>query len=140
MIEALVAMVVLSFGLYGAAELVTASRTNGQMASWRAEAAGAAALKVEELRLAAPLLSDLLKQNAATTTTLVIPATKQEKILPQNKRLSWTATISRATDDPGRLDIRVDVVRTARPDTDLPLTAQGSAFLPGWPAAPGGSL
>jgi type II secretory pathway pseudopilin PulG len=138
-IEALVALVVLSFGLYSAAELVTASRRNGQMASWRAEAAGLAALKVEELRLAAPRIREMTVGRPATEP-LVFPTTREERIFPQNKRLSWTATVTRPTDDPARLDIQVEVFRTAKSDLDIPVIASGMAFLPNWPDAPVGGL
>lgn len=134
-VEALVALTVLSFGLYSAAELVSASRRNGQMASWRAEAAGLAALKLEELRLAAPAVEELLRAQGEGKP-LVFPVEKRDKIFAQNKRLSWTATVTRPADDAARLDIRVEVTRTAGTDGDVPIVSQGPAFLPGWPSTP----
>jgi type II secretory pathway pseudopilin PulG len=138
-IEALVALVVLSFGLYSAAELVAASRRNGQMASWRAEAVGLAALKLEELRLAAPRIREMAL-GRPKAEPLVFPSTQEERIFPQNKRFSWTATVTQPADDPARLDIRVEVFRTAKSDLDVPVITSGMAFLPNWPDAPVGGL
>ncbi len=139
LIEALVALAVLSFGLYGAAELVTASRRNGQMASWRAEAAGLAALKLEELRLAAPAIKELL-QGKSAGQAVAFPEVREARIFPQNKRLSWVAKVKVAPEDGARLDIQVEVHRTAKPEDEVPIVAQGVAFLSTWPDVPGGNL
>jgi type II secretory pathway pseudopilin PulG len=128
-VEALVALVVLSFGLYGAAELVQASRKNGHMASLRAQAAGLGALKLEEIRLAGPsLVSELAKLPPGAALTL--PADGETTTIPQNPRFSFSAEIRRVQES-GLVSVRVSVQPTAATSgLDLPVIVEGVASLP----------
>lgn len=128
LVEVLVALVVLSVGIYSVAGLVSDSRRTAAGSDHRLQAAGLAQLKLEELK-SAPALAEL-----------AAPLESEELLLPpegpgtfdQNPRYAWRATLQRDSELADRFHIRVEVssAPAAQPSPLPPVSASGFVFLP----------
>jgi type II secretory pathway pseudopilin PulG len=107
LIEILVALAVLSVGIYGAAELLVAARNSATLADRKVRASGLAQLKFEELRAAGPALADQwLSAERAADGTVRWPKGGPQAT-PQDGRFAWRAIVKPAADGPAHLTVEV---------------------------------
>jgi prepilin-type N-terminal cleavage/methylation domain-containing protein len=100
-VEILVALALLGFGLYAAADLISSARRTSALTRSRIQAAGLAQLKLEELRCAGAAVC------AAAAANGHLPGT----VFEQNPRYAWSAdlTPNRAATDALEVSVSVTV-------------------------------
>lgn len=134
-VEALVALLLLAFGIYSAADVISSARANAMRTERSIQATGLAQLKLEELRLAGPELASLMERS--TTTTLNLPGTSPG-VFDQNAQYHWRAVVQPLETDQttGSLRIHVHVSRAGgkAPDGEaigiyMPLSGSGGIIL-----------
>lgn len=123
----MVALAILAFGLYGAADLVASARHTSSLTHKRMQATALAQLKLQELRCARENLPPLFSNGARE---IVLPATGTE-VFEQNSRYSWKAHLT--LQDAPQPGISVMVQVGAGPDLSSTSTlaqVQGTVYLP----------
>ena len=131
----MVALALLSFGLYGAADLIASARKTSNLTEVRAQAASLAQLKLEELRAS----GNNLKALCAAGSQIDLPVSGTQ-IFEQNVKYAWKAHIIRNSGPSGRIDLAVQVTRAGEAATGSPLSAsQGIVYLPET-ASPAGDI
>jgi Tfp pilus assembly protein PilV len=104
-IEVVVAIGILSVGIYGAADLFSASSHSAVQASNQIEALALANLKCAEISVARSAVETMTNSTSAP----VIYPTSNPAVFQQNPHYYWQATFQRAGEPAGRIDFQVSV-------------------------------
>lgn len=106
------ALALLSFGLYAAADLVSAARRTSLMTRNSIQANGLAQLKLEELRCAGASVCASASQSGLLAGN----------VFEQNPRYSWSAQVSPCPSAAGSMEVVVSVISaTENTSNSLPL-------------------
>lgn len=108
LVEVLVALVVLSVGIYSVADILSNSQRKAAGADYRLQGAGLAQLKLEELK-SSPAVMEAV--TAGSGDEILLP-TDGPKAFEQNSRYAWRAAVRRHPETPNRVSIKVDVTRS----------------------------
>lgn len=137
LIEILVALAILSVGIYGVAEMLTASRHSANLADQKIRAAGLARLKFAELSAApAGALRDAAASGRPTGLNAVSLTGETRNVFAQDENYTWRAIVNTDAASPGQMAVTVEVARAGEPDNPVLARMRGSIFTP---AAGGGS-
>ncbi len=107
LVELVVAIGILSFGIYGAAELLGASRHTATEGSRRIEATALGNLKLQEFSAARGNLTAFLAATTGTQGTLHPPDTA--KPFEQNPAYTWQAHFQQSAEMAEKVDVLVSV-------------------------------
>jgi prepilin-type N-terminal cleavage/methylation domain-containing protein len=119
MIEVLVALALLGFGLYASAEMVTSARRTSYLTQRRIQANSLAQLKLEELRCALATPNTPLPSDIPTSGTLTFE---------QNPKYAWRAMLNTQT---GNSSITQLTIRVGPAGESLETTATALAQVHG---------
>lgn len=133
-IEILVALAVLSVGIYGAAELFVTARHSAVIADRKVRASGLAQLKFEELRTAGPALAGAWASAERAGDGSVRWPKDGPQPVAQDTRFAWRAIVRPSADGPAHLT--VEVFESGR---ESPLMARISGWALATASAGGGS-
>ncbi|MBX7244390.1 MAG: prepilin-type N-terminal cleavage/methylation domain-containing protein [Candidatus Sumerlaeaceae bacterium] len=133
LIEVLVALAVLSVGIFGIAELLLRSRGSAALAEIKMQAAGLGELKFEELRASGPALAAAISGlSAAEGEDLNLPADGPQAF-EQNAKYVWRAGLRPDPANKNRVYVRVDVSQSGPAGNKGPVARIG-----GWVLIPKG--
>lgn len=124
-VEILVALMLLSFGIYGAADVLTSSQKTGAMTGKRMTGDALARLKIEEIRAAVSSGSV-----AVTEKGLGFPADGTPVIFEQDPRYSWTVWIEPESSPAQVPTVRVSVTIRRTGSNDIVVNRRGIVALP----------
>jgi type II secretory pathway pseudopilin PulG len=124
MVEILVALALLGFGLYASAEMITSARKTSTLTRSHIQANALAQLKLEELRCAAAAICETA---GAATLPDDLPSSGTIPF-EQNPKYAWRAHLNLANDHAAARDL---IVRVGLAGTDLSTTATALAQVHG---------
>lgn len=139
LVELVVAIGILSFGIYGAAELLGASRHTATEGSRRIEATALGNLKLQEFSAARENIAAFLSSTTGTQGTLYPP--DAAKAFEQNAAYAWQAQFQRSAEMAEKVDVVVRVLSAkARAGQESVAEVRGFVIVPatGVAAAAGG--
>lgn len=131
LIEVIVALAVLTVGVYGLIDVVGSSRHSAFLAHWRLQCVSLGRLKLEELRAAGPELASYMASAPANAKGEVLYPLQGPKPLQRGTSLLWQAVLKRNPENPRRLDIRIMVSSPDRERSpEMASEVRGFAFIP----------